>query len=163
MDFKTFLPDFNAVAKTNWAKPQLKIDTKDPIGLALLGGAVLMLIFVFLPWTTVTNNGESVSKLGIVNWFGIFAFLCAAVAVAGVLYNHTELAFCAAVLAVLFGILGAVIVPDITENGITLTGEKIKKMVEANSKASISHWGAYLYLVASVVTGAAAYLKITKK
>ncbi len=163
MDFKTFLPDFEAIKKTDWAKPNLKVDTKDYTALALFAGAALMLIFVFLPWATYAVEDESVSRLGITTWYGIFAFICAAAAVVGVLYNHTKLALCAAVLALLFGILGVAIVPDMTYEGTTVTGEKIKELVEKNSKASLSHLGAYLYLVASVVTGAAAYLKITKK
>lgn len=163
MDFKTFLPDFEAIKKTDWAKPNLKVDTKDYTALALFAGAALMLIFVFLPWATYADQVDSVSRLGITTWYGIFAFICAAAAVVGVLYNHTELALCAAVLALLFGILGVAIVPEMTYEGKTLTSERIKEALEKNSKASLTHWGAYLYLVASVVTGAAAYLKITKK
>lgn len=163
MDFKTFLPDFEAIKKTDWAKPNLKVDTKDYTALALFAGAALMLIFVFLPWATYADQVGSVSRLGITTWYGIFAFICAAAAVVGVLYNHTELALCAAVLALLFGILGVAIVPEMTYEGKTLTSERIKEALEKNSKASLTHWGAYLYLVASVVTGAAAYLKITKK
>ena len=163
MDFKTLLPDFEAIKKTDWAKPNLKVDTKDYTALALFAGAALMLIFVFLPWATYADQVDSVSRLGITTWYGIFAFICAAAAVVGVLYNHTELALCAAVLALLFGILGVAIVPEMTYEGKTLTSERIKEALEKNSKASLTHWGAYLYLVASVVTGAAAYLKITKK
>ena len=164
MDFKTFLPDFDAIKKTDWAKPNLKVDTKDYTGLALFAGAALMLVFVFLPWATYAYGDDSVSRLGITTWYGIFAFICAAAAVVGVLYNHTKLALCAAVLALLFGILGVAIVPDMTYEGKTFTGKEIKDAVEASKgKASLTHLGAYLYLVASVVTGAAAYLKVTKK
>ena len=48
MDFKKLIPDFNALGKTDWTKPQ--VDTKDVFGLATLAAAVLMLVFVFCPW-----------------------------------------------------------------------------------------------------------------
>lgn len=162
MDFKTFLPDFNAIGKTDWGKPNLKVDTKDPIAIALLAGAALMLIFVFTPWATYTAFGVSASKYGLVTWYGLFGLICALAAVVGVLYKHTELAFCAAVLGVIFGLIGAVMVPSFTIALVEVPAERIKAAV-ATGRASVGHWGAYLYLVATVVTGVAAYLKITKK
>lgn len=163
MDFKTFLPDFEALKKTDWAKPQ--VDTKDKKNLVMLGGAVLMVVFVFLPWASYGALGITVaSKLGIVTWYGVLAFLCAAAAVVGVLYKHTTLTFCAAALGVLFGLLGIILVPSLTVAGVTLSGSDIKAAVDAsNGVAYVSHIGAILYLVASVVTGVVAYLKITKK
>ena len=168
MDFKTLLPNFDAVKKTDWAKPQLNVDTKDPFRLVMLAGAVLMLVFVFLPWITVTASASSslgqagsvaTKTLGIATWYGFFAFLCAAVAIVGALYKHTELAFCAAVLGVLFGLLGVMISPDVAnaEAEVSVGG------YSAKAKTTVGHLGAILYLVATVVTAAAAYLKITKK
>ena len=46
MDYKEFVPDFEAVGKTDWSKPE--VDTNDTMSLLTLGGAALMLIFVFL-------------------------------------------------------------------------------------------------------------------
>ena len=160
MDFKTLLPDFEAIKKTDWGKPQ--VDTKDTMNLVMLGGAALMVIFTFLSWCTYSEGGKSVSVLGITTWYGIFAFLCAAVALAGVLYKHTTLTFCAAVLGVLFGVLGMVLYSSCTVDGVTVDAKILKATVEAG-KASVSHLGAILYLVATVATAAAAYLKITKK
>ena len=48
MDFAKLMPDFNAIGKTNWAKPQL--DTKDLIGLAGIIAAGIMIVLVFTPW-----------------------------------------------------------------------------------------------------------------
>ena len=48
MDLNKFLPDSNAIRKTNWSKPDLNFDTKDPFRLIAAGGALLMIIFVFL-------------------------------------------------------------------------------------------------------------------
>lgn len=162
MDFKTLLPDFEAIKKTDWAKPQLKVDTKDTMGLVMYAGAALMVIFTFFSWCTLTAGDASASKLGITTWYGIFAFICAAAAVVGVLYKHTTLTFTAATLGVLFAVLGIVLIPSLTFDGVTYNAEEIKELLKNNSKASLSHLGAILYLVATVAT-AAAYLKVTKK
>lgn len=154
MDFKTLLPDFNAIGKTDWSKPEVKFDTNDAHGLAAIGGAALMLIFVFLPWCSVSWLGQSESYLGITTWFGIFGFIMALAAVAGALYKHYTLTFCAAVLGVIFGIIGMIVVPDSTAEEV--------EMAKALG-FEISHIGAILYLVACVAAGAGAYLKITKK
>lgn len=154
MDLNALLPDFNAIGKTDWSKPEVKFDTKDVPGLAAIGGAALMLIFVFLPWCTVSWFGISESSLGITTWYGILGFIMALVAVAGVLYKHYSLTFCAAVVGVIFGIIGMIIVPDSSSAEV--------EMAEALGM-EISHIGAILYLVACVVAGAGAYLKITKK
>lgn len=162
MDFKTLLPDFEAIKKTDWAKPQFKADTKDTMGLVMYGGAALMVIFTFLSWCTYSAHGVSVGVLGITTWYGILAFLCAALALAGVLYKHTTLTFCAAVLGVIFAICGMVMLPAFTYNGVTVSSDVAKTAVEAG-KYSVSHLGAILYLVASLAAAAAAYLKVTKK
>ncbi len=160
MDFKTFLPDFEAIKKTDWAKPE--VDTKDTMNLVMLGGAALMVIFTFLSWCSFKEGAISCSKMGLATWYGIFAFLCALVAVAGVLYKHTTLTLCAAALGLVFGLLGVVMVPSISVGPLTMSGSDIKELAKATG-VTISHTGAILYLVAAVATGAAAYLKITKK
>jgi purine-cytosine permease-like protein len=177
MDFKTLLPDFNAIGKTDWAKPDLKIDTKDTFKLVALAGAVLMLVFVFLPWTSinVTNpaniTGEG-SKLGIATWYGVFALIMALVAVVGMLYKHTSLTFCAAVLGVIFGLIGLMSFPEMqitfAHKGKEITEtiknkEEWEEGIKMMKSSSLSHLGAILFTVASVVTAAGAYLKITKK
>lgn len=171
MDFKQLLPDFNAIGKTDWAKPQ--VDTKNTMSLVALVGAALMIVFVFLPWATLSAEGESINRLGITTWYGIFGLLFALVACAGVLYKHYSLTFCAAVFGVVFGIIGGCVVPSFTVDGVTVSGDLIKaglEMAEAasafGSKAdlpSLTHLGALLYLVASLVAGVGAYLKIAKK
>lgn len=170
MDFNKLLPDFNAIGKTDWAKPQ--VDTKDIMGLVALVGAALMLIFVFLPWCTMSAEGESVSRLGITTWYGIFGLLFALVACAGVLYKHYAVTLWAAVLGVIFGIIGWCVIPSFTVDGVTVTGDQIKAALEMAKLASafgakadimtLSHLGAILYLVASLVAGAGAFLKATK-
>ena len=46
MDFKSLLPNFSEIAKTDWSKP--KINTQDTLGVAALLGVALMVIFTFL-------------------------------------------------------------------------------------------------------------------
>lgn len=163
MDFKTLLPDFNAIGKTDWSKPS--VDTSNKLNLVTLGGAVLMLVFVFLPWAKVSALTVTLaSKIGIVTWYGILGFIMALAALVGMLYKHVTLTFSAAVLGVVFGILGMVLCPSMTYEGTTLTGSEIKEMVDgAMGLMSLSHLGAILYTVAAVVTAVCAYLKITKK
>jgi len=152
MDFNKLLPDFNAIGKTDWAKPQ--VDTKDIMGLVALVGAALMLIFVFLPWCKATWLGQTGDAyLGITTWYGILGFIMALVAVAGSLYKQYSFTFWAAVLGVLFGIIGMIVVPDTSAEELELA-----KMLGVK----VSHVGAILYLVASLVAGAGAFLKATK-
>ena len=172
MDFKTLVPDFNAIGKTDWGKPNL--DSKDTMGLVALVGAALMLVFVFLPWCTLSAEGETISRLGITTWYVIFGFIAALAAVAGAVYKHYSLTFCAAVLGLVFGVIGWCVVPSFTVEGVTVSGDMIKASIEAakmfggafGAKAadlpSLSHIGAILYLVASVGAGAGAFLKVTK-
>lgn len=153
MDFKTLLPDFNALGKTDWSKPQ--VDTKDTKGLVAIAAAALMLIFVFLPWCKATWMGQvGDSYLGITTWYGILGLVVALAAVVGALYNQYPLTFTAAVLGVLFGVLGMIIVPDATSEEV----EFAKQL-----GIEISHIGAILYLIASVLAAGAAYLKISSK
>ena len=154
MDLNALLPDFSAIGKTDWSKPEVKFDTKDIPGLAAIGGAALMLIFVFLPWCKATWLGQTGDvHLGITTWYGILGFIMALVAVAGSLYKQYSITFWAAVLGVLFGVIGMVVVPDASAEEL----EMAKKL-----GIEISHVGAILYLVASLVAGAGAFLKVTK-
>lgn len=173
MDYKEFVPDFDAVGKTDWSKPE--VDTNDTMSLLALGGAALMLIFVFLPWCTFNSDiTMSVSRLGITTWYGVFGFLLALCAAAGTLYKHYTVTFAAAVCGVIFGLIGMTVVPSFTIFGQTLSGDMVKMGVEAAKAASIfgfgdsyiptlTHTGAVLFMLASIAAGAGAFLKITKK
>jgi hypothetical protein len=170
MDFKTLLPDFNAIGKTDWAKPNF--DTKNNNVIPMLG-AVLMVVFVFFSWTTLTQGDEEATKLGITTWYGIFGFIMALGALVGVLYNHFSLTFTCAVLAIVFGIIGMVTLPDMEIEGVKMTSKEIQEQIDALKEAKkaglpvklaeVSHLGAILFTVASAVAALGAYLKITKK
>ena len=171
MDFKKLIPDFSVVAKTNWAKPNL--DTKNTMWLVMAGAALLMVIFVFLPWQTVTisSAGASVSasRLGITTWFGILGLISALVAVYGVFYKNLQFVFCGAVLAAVWGLIGWLTIVDVTLDGETMTAEEIKLATSSvgsavasafGTKISVGHIGAILFLVASLVAAGVSFLQI---
>lgn len=165
MDFKKLIPDFSAIGRTNWAKPCIKKNDKN--WLIAAGLVVLMLVFVFLPWCSVSYTVEGVtstgSRLGISTWFGIIAFICAIVAAYGVLYEQKQFVFCASVLGAFFGLLGIFLWADVTlfAKG-TQTGKLTSDYVAAAklAGASIGHIGAILFLLASAGSAAWSYLQI---
>ncbi len=165
MDFKKLIPDFNALGKTDWTKPQ--VDTKDVIGLATLAAAVLMLVFVFCPWFGMWNDQENdgIARLGITLWYGVLGFIFALVAVGGTLYRQHALTFCASVLCLVMGLLGMVCWASLKENGVEFDGEQLKQLVELGkafgAKISIVRWGAILYFVCALVTAAGSFMAAT--
>lgn len=161
-NFNQLKPDFNAIAKTDWAKPQF--DTTDIVKLVGTAASALMLVFVFCPWFGIAEEGESITRLGITLWYGIFAFLAAAATLACNLYNHKALAVWTAVLGVVFAIIGLLSWPDLTFEGITMPGETIKMGANlaklAGEKVDIVSWGAVMYLISALVAGAAAFANV---
>ena len=153
MSFQKLIPDFNAIGKTDWSKPE--VDTKDTFNLVSFAGAALMVVFVFLPWCKASWGGiTGDSYLGITTWYGIFGLIMALASVVGVLYKQYQLTFCAALLGIVFGIIGMVVVPDASAEEL-----EIAKALGIE----ISHIGAVLYLIASVVAAVGSYLKIAQK
>ena len=92
MDFKKLIPDFGAFGRTNWGKPSIKTGDKNWLISAIL--VALMVIFVFLPWCSVSTIGVSGSRLGITTWYGIIGLIAALVALYGVLYEQKQFVFC---------------------------------------------------------------------
>lgn len=177
MDLSTLLPDFNAIGKTDWSKP--KIDTKDSINLFSFIASALMVAFVFLSWIKLTatfdmgvNVNAEGTKMGIETWYGVCALICGLAAVVGCLYQHVTLTFSAAVLGIVFGIVGYMSFPEVTLT-ISAMGESTtevvkdlddwKEGVEYAKSSDISHLGAILYTVASAVAALTAYKKIANK
>jgi hypothetical protein len=171
MDLKTLLPDFNAIGKTDWSKPNF--DTKSMNLLSFLG-AVLMVAFVFFSWTKIVDvDSSEYTKLGVTTWFGILGLVMAIGALVGVLYNHNSLTFSCAALAIVFGIIGIMVIPEMEIEGVTYTADEIKEIVKnskeykaqglTNKVVEISHLGAILFTVASAVTAFGAFIKINKK
>lgn len=156
MSCKKLIPDFNAIGKTDWAKPSFCVKGDANLGATL--GSLLMVILGFLPWcvvSTVSVDGMSISEssLGITTWYGALGFVMALAAVVGVFYKHYSLALWASLLGIVFGILGAALIPDVSL-------EEAQAMNTHNHMVlSTSHPGAYLYIWASMVVAAASYLK----
>ena len=152
MDFKSLLPNFSEIAKTDWSKP--KINTQDTLGVAALLGVALMVIFTFLNQYEVDLNWlGKVEKSGTDVYCGIIGLIAALIAGVGVVYGHWSLVFTAAAVALIFGIDGMTLQPE-DENA----RELLKK-----ANIEIEHTGAVLFTIASAVTGIIAYLKINKK
>jgi hypothetical protein len=162
MDFKQFIPDFRAIAKTDWAKPQF-----DPTNIVKLVGIIassMMLLFVFCPWFGVSEDGESVVRLGITLWYGIFAFLTTSVIIVCFLYNHNALALLASTVCILFAVIGLLSWPDLHVDGMEMPGDLIKlgaKMARmAGEEVNIVRWGAIMYLLSALLTSAAAFANV---
>lgn len=159
MNFKQFIPDFGAIAKTDWAKPQF--DTTNIVKLVGIIASVIMLIFVFCPWFGMSSGSESDVRLGITLWYGIFAFLTTCVVIASFLYDYKALAFWTSVVCILFAIIGLLSWPDLNVHGVEVPGDFIKISTslaeQFGKKVSIVRWGAIMYLISSLVTGAAAF------
>ena len=156
MDYKKLIPDFSVIAKTDWAKPH--IDTKDKNWLILVGAALLMVVFAFIPWQTATIKVASFNTLGVATWYGFLGLLSALVVVYGVLYNQIKFVFCGAVLAAFLGLLGCILVAGYS--GVPASAVAIG--VKAGA-VTVSHIGAILFLVASLAAAAVSFLQIKKE
>ncbi|MDE7129369.1 MAG: hypothetical protein K2O07_03505, partial [Alistipes sp.] len=153
------------------------------VALAALCAGVLAIVFVFLPWCKYGMN-EAVSglasafgakaslsaNLGITLWYGILGFIFAAVAVAGTLYKQHALAFWAAILCVLMGLIGWVSLADCTittesfghSTTHTAGADEIKESLDMGI-ATVNHIGAILFFFSGLVVAACSFLLATGK
>lgn len=136
---KEMKPDFAALSKIDFSKPQIQKDNK--MWLILAGCAVAALIFCFFPaWLKYDLSfGSDKVYNAFGAWYGVFAFLGVLVAVASVLYGQYKLAFWAGIFIALMALLGFFLTPDAKEF-----------LAAKAAKADISRWGAYLTFVAGV-------------
>ena len=112
---KKFIPDSSALMQTDWKKPT--VDVKDIKSVVLLGFIAVAAVAVFLPWLSVGASLEDYGTLklrafGFGTWYGIVGLFAALIAIAGVLYKHYSLTFCASLAAVVMGIIGLNAHPD---------------------------------------------------
>lgn len=165
MDPKMFIPDFNAIAKTNWQKPTF--DKNNVVALVILAAFALMFISLFFPWFKMGSEDKSYTLGGFSQWYGIVGFLFIIVGVASVLYQHKALALWAAVICVILGIIGMTSWPSITEEGITISGELVKESYETAKKfgaeVSVSRIGAVIFFIGSLVASCGSFLFVTGK
>lgn len=163
MDFNQLTPDFNALKSIDYRKPV--VDKNNTVALVALCAAVLGVIFVFLPWFSLSADGHSASRLGIGLWYGIFGFIFAAVAVAGVLYKQYALAFWAAALCVILGLIGWFSVPALTKDGKTMSADEVKLAIEIGKLigVKVGHIGAILFTLAGLATAGSTFMLATGK
>lgn len=170
MDTNKLIPDFNAIGKTDWSKPQLpQLDKNNILVLVALGGLALMFISLFLPWFRISGDGESVSRLGITMWNGILGFIFVVVAAGSILYNHRALALWAAAICIILAFFGFGAIPALTVEGESLTSEEVEALLELSklSKAfggdgiSVSRIGVIFFFIGSLAATASSFMLAT--
>lgn len=176
MDFKKFIPDFGAIAKTNFAAPAVGKGNVRNTVLAVL--SLLMVVAVFLPWFHweyfLTGSGENpettleaYNKLGIASLWGILGFVVALVTLFGVLYKQYALAFWAAILAAIFGCFGSCMVTGfefaIGKEDYIVFEESLKMAKMTDSYLPVTHIGAELFMVVAVLVAALSFVELNKK
>lgn len=169
MDIKSLLPDFKAIGKTDWSKPQIK---KDKRSIIILVAVALMVILPFCSWFSIhVTQGKTVadgSMLGVQSWYGILGLIMGLIALVGVLYDHKELIFWAGILAAVFGLIGGTVWPDlnieVSYNGVRqyeriFNESEASKLITASIKhgshevgRSIPMFFAVVSLVATILT-----------
>jgi cation transport ATPase len=132
--FTGMKPDFAALSKIDFSKPQIQKDNK--MWLALAGCAVAALIFCFFPAWWDAEDVKSYNAFGA--WYSIIAFLGVLVAIFSVLYGQYKLAFWAGLVIAVMALLGFFLAPDAKE----LAAAKL------SSRIDVLRWGAYLTFVA---------------
>lgn len=176
MDFKKFIPDFGAIAKTNFAAPAVGKGNVRNTVLAVL--SLLMVVAVFLPWFhweyLLTGSGdeptttmEAYNKLGIATLWGIFGFVVALVTLFGVLYKQYALAFWAAILAAIFGCFGTGVITGfefaIGKQDYIVYEESLKMAKMTDTFLPVTHIGAELFMVVAVLVAALSFVELNKK
>ena len=176
MDFKKFIPDFGAIAKTNFAAPAVGKGNVRNTVLAVL--SLLMVVAVFLPWFhweyLLTGSGddptttmEAYNKLGIATLWGIFGFVVALVTLFGVLYKQYALAFWAAILAAIFGCFGTGVITGfefaIGKEDYIVYEESLKMAKMTDTFLPVTHIGAELFMVVAVLVAALSFVELNKK
>lgn len=173
MSIKSLLPDFSAIAKTDWSK--LQLDTKDKLSLFALIGSIIMVVAVFRTWagyniTLYRGDMISASVSGISTWYGVICLVCALAAIVGCLYNHPKLAFCAALVGLVFALFFGVGYPEADlfpafPGAWKVDGEASWKnlVTRPNVKLhSIDRGGHAMYVVFSIIVTILAYRKVKK-
>lgn len=164
MNNQNLLPDFGAIAKTDWGKPA--VNTKDTLSLVAVIASAVMLITLFLPWFGISEEGLSMTKMGLATWTGIFALIGTLAALVGSLYNHKGLAFCGAALSALFALISLFCVFSLSMSVMGISREvpveDVKRALQHGGVSAV-RWGAIFHLIAAAATAVVTYLGINKK
>jgi hypothetical protein len=156
--FTGMKPDFAALSKIDFSKPQIQKDNK--MWLALAGCAVAALIFCFFPsWISVTAEGYGVSHTETVSifdvWYGIIGFIAILLAILFVLLGQYKFAVWAGLVIAAMAFFGIIDKPDGYDEAMEIVNA-------FGIDVNVSRWGAILSLVAGLGVSFGSY-KLTKE
>ena len=156
--FTGMKPDFAALNKIDFGKPQIRTDKS--MWLIAAGCAVVALIFCFFPgWISVTAKGWGQSNTETVSifeeWYGIIGFIAILLAIFFVLYGQYKLAFWVGLIIAVMAFFGIIHKPD----GYA---EAMEVADAFGIDVTVSRWGAILSLVAGLGVSFGSY-KLTKE
>lgn len=167
------IPNVKALGSVNFSKPEIGRKNLGGTVLAIL--AVLMVVAVFLPWFSMeyvdAASGKSVlesaSRLGITTLWGILGFVVALVSLFGALYRQYALTLWAAILAVVFGYIGAnsVYTLEFTMNktDYIILQEQLQLLDVFNKPIPATHLGANIFTIVAALVAVLSFTQIIKK
>lgn len=167
------IPNVKSLGSVNFSKPE--VGRKNLGGTVLTILAVLMVAAVFLPWfsweyvddATGKSVLESAFRLGITTLWGILGLVVALVALFGALYKQYALTLWSAILAVVFGYIGAnsVYTLEFTMGKVDyiILKEQLQLLDLFNNSLPATHLGANIFTIVAALLVALSFTQIIKK
>ena len=167
------IPNVKSLGSVNFSKPE--IGRKNLGGTILTILAVLMVVAVFLPWfsweyvddASGKHVLESAFRLGITTLWGILGLVVALVALFGALYKQYALTLWAAILAVVFGYIGAnsVYTLEFTmdKTDYIILKEELQLLDIFNRPFDATHLGANIFTIVAALLAALSFTQIIKR
>ena len=167
------IPNVKALGGINFSKPE--IGRKNVGGTILTILALLMVVAVFLPWfsweyvddASGKHVLESAFRLGITTLWGILGLVVALVALFGALYKQYALTLWAAILAVVFGYIGANSVYSLEftmdKTDYIILKEELQLLDLFNRPIHATHLGANIFTILAALLAALSFTQIIKK
>lgn len=167
------IPNVKSLGSVNFSKPE--IGRKNVGGTILTILALLMVVAVFLPWfsweyvddASGKHVLESAFRLGITTLWGILGLVVALVALFGTLYKQYALTLWAAILAVVFGYIGAnsVYTLEFTmdKTDYIILKEELQLLDLFNRPFDATHLGANIFTIVAALLAALSFTQIIKK
>jgi hypothetical protein len=151
-------PDFAALNKIDFGKPQIRTDKS--MWLIAAGCAVVALIFCFFPgWISVTAKGWGQSNTETVSifeeWYGIIGFIAILLAILFVLLGQYKFAVWAGLVIAAMAFFCIIDKPDGYDEAMEIVNA-------FGIDVNVSRWGAILSLVAGLGVSFGSY-KLTKE
>ena len=167
------IPNVKALGGINFSKPE--IGRKNVGGTILTILALLMVVAVFLPWFSWeyidSASGkhvlESAFRLGITTLWGILGLVVALVALFGALYKQYALTLWTAILAVVFGYIGANSVYSLEftmdKTDYIILKEELQLLDLFNRPIHATHLGANIFTILAALLATLSFTQIIKK